>query len=153
VPHVYDADGFLTYMSGTSPKLVANDAGVVAPNTLHIVRMYPGAPVAPLALAAMWQTSLSALSCELEGHSLGGGMLKLEPTEARRVAVALPDLAPARVAELADDVDRLLRRGNRAMARAHADKVVLQEGIGLTASEIKLLHDGWNYLRERRHHR
>ncbi|MBI4491562.1 MAG: hypothetical protein HY690_02070 [Chloroflexi bacterium] len=35
VPHVHEAGGFLTAMSGSVPKLVANEAGAVAPNTLH----------------------------------------------------------------------------------------------------------------------
>ncbi len=39
VPHVYTPDALLTYMSSDAPKLVANVAGVVAPNTLHVVRM------------------------------------------------------------------------------------------------------------------
>jgi len=39
-----------------------------------------------------WQHPLSRLSQELEGHPLGGGMLKLEPGEARRVHLALPPL-------------------------------------------------------------
>jgi hypothetical protein len=41
VPHVYMPDAFLTYMSGSLPRLVANAAGVVAPNTLHVLRMHP----------------------------------------------------------------------------------------------------------------
>jgi hypothetical protein len=30
---------------------------------------------------------LFQLSCEIEGHPLGGGMLKLEPREAGRIAI------------------------------------------------------------------
>jgi len=33
-------------------------------------------------LAALWQTLLTRLSAEIEGHALGGGMLKIEPSEA-----------------------------------------------------------------------
>ena len=42
VPHVYMPDAFLTYMSGDLPRSVANDARVVAPNTLHVVRLHRG---------------------------------------------------------------------------------------------------------------
>ena len=34
-----------------------------------------------------WGDSFTPLSCEIEGHPLGGGLLKLEPREACRVAL------------------------------------------------------------------
>ena len=37
-----------------------------------------------------WSSAAGRLSCELEGHPLGGGMLKLEPGEARNVLLT-PD--------------------------------------------------------------
>ncbi len=43
------------------------------------------------------------MSCEIEGHPLGGGVLKLEPREALRVAVSREDLKP--------ESERLLREG------------------------------------------
>lgn len=85
VPDVNVPDAFLTYMCGRSASLVANNAKCVATNSVHVVRVRPGASVA--ALYANWESSLTELSCELEGHPLGGGMLKLEPREAARVAV------------------------------------------------------------------
>jgi adenine-specific DNA-methyltransferase len=61
VPHVYRPDAFLTYMSGVSPRLVANETHAVSPNTLHVVGVrspeYSGA-----SLAALWHTALTALS-------------------------------------------------------------------------------------------
>jgi hypothetical protein len=43
-----------------------------------------------------WQTPLCQLSCEIEGHPLGGGMLKLEPGEAANVCLPLRDAAISR---------------------------------------------------------
>ncbi len=153
VPNVYGADAFLTYMSGAVPKLVANAAGAVAPNTLHVVRLRPSCPTDALGLATYWQTSLTALSCELEGHSLGGGMLKLEPTEARRVAIALPEVPPASIAGLAEELDRLLRAGKHDVARKRADAVLLRRGLGLSEADVRALYDGWRSLQARRYHR
>lgn len=34
-----------------------------------------------------WDSPFVTLSCEIEGHALGGGMLKLEPGEAGRILV------------------------------------------------------------------
>ena len=38
-------------------------------------------------------TPFVRLSCELEGHPLGGGMLKLEPREATRILFPAPAMA------------------------------------------------------------
>jgi hypothetical protein len=38
-----------------------------------------------------WDSTFTKLSCEIEGHPLGGGMLKLEPREATQIA--LPSLS------------------------------------------------------------
>jgi hypothetical protein len=64
VPDVKVPHYFLSYMSGRTVGLVRNDAWATCPNTLHF-----------------------QLSCEIEGHPLGGGMLKLEPREAARLAI------------------------------------------------------------------
>ena len=39
------------------------------------------------AIGAARATPFFQLSCEIEGHPLGGGMLKLEPREAARIAI------------------------------------------------------------------
>ncbi len=83
VPDVTVPDGFLSYMSGTGPLLAENRAGCVCTNTLHAVRLKPGFSMARLRRA--WTSPITLLSCELEGHPLGGGLLKLEPREASRV--------------------------------------------------------------------
>jgi adenine-specific DNA-methyltransferase len=83
VPDVQFPDFVLTYMSGRSPQLVRNDAGVTCTNTVHSIRIKDRA-LADRVLPS-WNTPFVQLSCELEGHPLGGGMLKLEVREAARV--------------------------------------------------------------------
>lgn len=149
VPHVYRPDAFLTYMSGVTPRLVSNETPAVSPNTLHIVRArtreFPGA-----SLAAIWPCALTALSVEIEGHALGGGMLKLEPSEAANV---LLPASPSRIAHLAEELDVLVRSGREADAQAHIDQVVLREGLGLGVHDIERLRDGARTLRQRRYAR
>ena len=149
VPHVYKPDAFLSYMSGLSPLLVANDAGAVTPNSLHAVRLHDGAPLSARDLALLWQTSLTSLSVELEGHALGGGMLKLEPREARNVLLAVPD--DVFDATLFERVDTLLRDGEGEGARALVDRAVLG-GLGLGTKEINLLRASAAQLRDRRYY-
>lgn len=83
VPDVRIPDYVMTYMSGRLVKLVRNDAGVTCTNSLHAVNV-TNKPIAKACLAR-WSSPFTQLSCEIEGHALGGGMLKLEPREARRV--------------------------------------------------------------------
>lgn len=148
VPHVYRADAFLSYMSGHRPQLVVNKADAVAPNSLHVVRLRGGVKLSVDALAAAWQTSLTSLSVELEGHALGGGMLKLEPGEARKVL--LPALSPTSSVKLCKALDGLLRQRNFADAEALADRHLLQRKLGVEKELCDTLSEAANQLRKRR---
>lgn len=90
VPDVQVPDWMLTYMSGRVPQLVRNRAGVTCTNSVHSVRIRDAALARKL--LPSWGSELGQLSCELEGHPLGGGMLKLEVREAARIRFADPDL-------------------------------------------------------------
>lgn len=159
---------------GLRLALVTNEANVTAPNTLHVVRLYPRAQTTALALSLGWQSALTRLSLEVEGHALGGGLLKLEPSEARRVLVVLPgpsDAVPSPVASEAQRshgkarmtfeelepewsgealLDQLLRQRRFDEAMELADRVMLQDGLGLTLRECRLLREGYRLLCERR---
>lgn len=150
VPHVYTPDGFLTYMSGLRPQLVANHAGAVSPNTLHTVRFKAGIATKAATLAAFWQTSLTSLSVELEGHALGGGMLKLEPGEARRVLIATPS---GDFGDLCPQLDKLLRQKKIDKAQDQADRILLQDGLGLSKRECTVLRAAAHLLRDRRYYK
>ena len=135
------------------PRLVANDAGVVAPNSLHVLRLRIGTHVTGDAIAALWQTSLTRLSVEIEGHALGGGMLKLEPTEAENVLIASPKVENDVLLALCEDLDTLLRSGEHVAAQARADYVILQKGLGLSQSDCQILGMATDILRNRRYSR
>jgi hypothetical protein len=83
VPDVKIPDFFLSYMSGRKVAFVRNAARCACTNSLHTVRL-KDKNLLPRFLAAQG-SPLFQLSCEIEGHPLGGGMLKLEPREAGRV--------------------------------------------------------------------
>ena len=85
VPDVYEPDAFLSYMSGQGPVLVANHARCVCTNSVHAVTLKGGMTVR--ALQQQWADPFTSLSCEIEGHPLGGGMLKVEPREAASVVL------------------------------------------------------------------
>lgn len=152
VPHVYQPDAFLTYMSGVTPRLVANDADVFAPNSLHVLRLHDEVRITSDMVAALWQTSLTHLSVEIEGHALGGGMLKLEPTEAENVLVPSPDSTDTRkLTSLAEEMDNLFRTVGEDAAHERADAAILKGMLGLSSSDCKLLRTAAAVLRARRY--
>lgn len=93
VPDVRIPDFFLTYMSGREPHLVRNASAASCTNTVHAVHVHEKELLRRL--TPVWETSFVRLSCEIEGHPLGGGVLKLEPREAARVLLPDASLLPA----------------------------------------------------------
>ena len=85
VPDVKIPDYFLSYMSGRRVSLVQNAARCACTNSLHTVRINEKAALPRI--RAVRRSPLFQLSCEIEGHPLGGGMLKLEPREACNVLI------------------------------------------------------------------
>lgn len=109
VPDVQIPDFFLSYMSGKTASLVRNAAGATCTNSVHSVRV-KGNSAGVRRLVRMWDSEFLKLSREIEGHPLGGGMLKLEPREAASIVVPAARLemgisAPA----LADAVLKMQR--------------------------------------------
>lgn len=154
VPHVYEPDAFLSYMSGLTPRLVANDARAFAPNSLHVLRLHASPEITSDVLAALWQSSLTRMSVEIEGHPLGGGMLKLEPTEAENVLVPCPNGSrTSDLMELAEELDHTVRDAGELAAQDRADKVILKRILGLTSTECELLSSAATTLRSRRGYR
>ncbi|MBI3014930.1 MAG: SAM-dependent DNA methyltransferase [Candidatus Tectomicrobia bacterium] len=109
VPDVRVPDAFLSYMSGVRPALVRNDAGCVCTNSVHAVTLKLGCSITRLQRA--WSNPLVDLSCELEGHPLGGGLLKLEPREAANVRLPLGNLRlkSSEATALRDGIDDMRR--------------------------------------------
>lgn len=106
VPDVRVPDMFLSYMSGTTPTLARNAADCTCTNSLHAVRLKEAGHADHI--ARLWSDPVVQLSAEVEGHPLGGGMLKLEPREAGRIVIPSdPPQDPAVVAGLRDGIAAL----------------------------------------------
>lgn len=149
VPSVKPPHAFLSYMSGQQTLLCANPANAAAPNSLLVVNFYPQAPFSPLATAALWHTSFTQLSIELQGHALGGGMHKLEPSEAGAVRLWPTALSNPQLEALALQLDALLRQGQPNEARRLADDHLLQQG-DLSHADVKRLQEALVQVRQRR---
>ena len=115
VPDVRRPAFVLTYMSGRSPALAVNRGMCTCTNAFLAVDprsglFQNGNGFGGQRLPAAWDSPVGRLSCEVEGHPLGGGMLKLEPGEARNVLLA-PDafIKPSDRALLHEGVETMRR--------------------------------------------
>ena len=136
---------FLTYMSSDLPRLVVNDASALSTNTVHGVRLWNGTD--PGGLAASFYSSLTMLSAELVGRSYGGGVLKLEPTEAERLVVPRPSSHHSR---LLARVDELVRARRHDELQTTVDQAVLMDDLGVLAEDVGRLRAAVDRLRGRR---
>ncbi len=152
VPHGQPSETFLTYMSGDAPRIVWNAAGVLATNSTHEVRLNSLQRVSPQILSLAFCCSLSQLSAEVEGHPLGGGMLKLEPSEAARALVVRPELRKFSQAQF-EEMDYFVRSNSMSSAIDMADELVLREVLGLNWDQIQVLRNGLTEVRELRRKR
>lgn len=139
-------DAFMTYCSSEHPRVVLNEARALHTNTVH--GLTATGPLDAAEIAARFLNSLTLLSVELVGRSYGGGVLKLEPTEAE--AVLLP-IAGEQLSPRLGEIDDLLRRGTLNQVLNVIDPLLLGSGgLGLSDEEIVRLRAGAEKLRSRR---
>jgi len=107
VPDVAVPSGFLSYMSGNGVSLVANHADCSCTNSVHAVHL--NGRIGMAELRRRWSDPVTALSCEIEGHPLGGGMLKVEPGEALRILLVDREPSPTDDVTIQDGVGEMKR--------------------------------------------
>lgn len=78
-------------------------------------------------------------------------MLKLEPSEAEEVLVALP--LPSETRRLAEEVDALVRSDGEEAAADLIDRHVLRKRLGLSAAECLVLREAAGEMHRWRMHR
>ena len=147
VPSVYAPDAFLFRQIHHAPLLVANGAQATATDTIHRVRTGRGVNVERLGASLV--NSLTFAWAEVCGRSYGGGVLELEPREAEKL------LIPYEFADGLDleHMDGKLRAGELEAAVDHGDRVLLQQGCGLSRDDVLRARSAWNRLRRRRQRR
>lgn len=125
-------DGFLSYMCDHGPRLVINPEKTTSTNTIHRVYFFDGIDeIRRKAIVVSMLSTVTQLSAELVGRSYGSGVLKLEPSEARKLDIVLPEeLDAKRVISTFDTADRLLRAGKEREARSVADDLFVMPLLG-----------------------
>jgi hypothetical protein len=78
-------------------------------------------------------------------------MLKLEPTEAEKVLVALPHRRE--FSSLLSSLDTLIRAEDQQGAADLADRTILRRGLGLSATECATLREAADEMQKWRMHK
>ena len=148
VPSTWIPDGFMLRQIHHHPVLTANDTQAVSTDTVHRVRLLGSATARQLSAAAF--NSATFAFAEILGRSYGGGILELEPSEARSLPVVNPHAIEP---ELAAQLDVLVRAGEGHEALNLADKALLIQGLGWEEDAVTSLREAWTLLRDRRQRR
>ncbi len=144
-PSLWFPDLFMLRQIHRAPRLTVNAAAATSTDTVHRVRVKPG--VDPKALAAVFHNSATFAFAEIMGRSYGGGILELEPGEAEQLPIPPTGYADA---DLAADVDLLLRANEIDKALDVVDRHVLVDGLGWSPEVVAQCRSAWVALRDRR---
>lgn len=121
-------DAFFPYMRTTGPRIVLNTAEVNCTNAIHRLYFHDEINVAQRkAIAISILSSFSQLSAEVEGRTYGAGVLKLEPSEALRIHILLPEVDERVTDETFHSIHCSLLEGKSKQARSLADEFIVQE--------------------------
>lgn len=142
VPSTWEPDAFLFRQIYDFPRMVRNTAAATSTDTIHRVRCKTN----PQNFLRNTFTYLTAASAEIEGRSYGGGVLELEPSEARRLLVPSSLEAGLPLAEC----DKLIRMGRLSDVLVENAQLILQEQMGLSQKECTMLKSIWEQMRDRR---
>ena len=127
------------------PKFVLNEAGAYTTDTMHRVFIKEG--VNKKAFVASYYNSLSFAFAEILGRNFGGGCLELMPSEVGGIYLPYREENE----RIFDTIDRMLR--NKATADEildYSDEIILRQGMGLSADEVKLARSIWHKIINRR---
>jgi len=147
-------DAFLTYMSGNFVRLVLNSEKVYSTNTIHNVSFKGNIDQDIVsAYVVAFYSSLTSFSHEIIGRAYGGGVLKIEIGEARKIVFPnFSRISPKitkNLGKMLEPLDGAIRAGSTDIIK-EIDQIVLCQGLGLDNSKCKLIAAERKRLSQRR---
>lgn len=121
-------DAFLQYMGTSGPRMVLNSGGFNCTNSVHRVQFSgPLSRVRKRILVLSIHSSWAQLSAEVTGRTYGSAVLKLEPSEAKRLWFpAVRRYSVREVNNLWSDCEALIKEGSLDSATELIDDWLLE---------------------------
>lgn len=144
-------DAFLTYMIHKIPRMVINLSKINCTNSIHRIFFHKGITIhARKALAISMLSSFSQLSAELEGRSYGSGVLKLEPSAAKKIQILFtPELEKTLNANSLL-IDKLISKNLFDEAQILIDQLIT-DTLDIPTQTMKLFSEAVEQLRRERY--
>ncbi|MBS3668113.1 Eco57I restriction-modification methylase domain-containing protein [Vreelandella boliviensis] len=118
-------DAFFPVMHHSGPKLVLNTMGCNSTNTIHRVYFKDSINQSKKELLCISiLSSFSQISAEIVGRRYGSGVLKHEPSEAKKIAVLMPEISTEAVKLAFLKIDTALRQDDFVEAMTIADSLL-----------------------------
>ncbi|MCG8314302.1 MAG: SAM-dependent methyltransferase [Pseudomonadales bacterium] len=121
-------DAFMSYMGQYGPRIVINNAKINSTNSIH--RLYFASSFKNKKIQKLIAISLlsnfTQLSAELNCRHYGSGVLKIEPSDAKKLKIIIPtDLSDDVIEQAFTTIDSLLRKNNFFSASRVSDKLLM----------------------------
>lgn len=135
-------DAFFSYMIHDGPRLAINNAKINSTNTIHRVYFLENMSLFTKKIAVISLcTTFSQLSAEIEGRSYGSGVLKIEPSEAKRIKLIIPnDRTEEEIETTFSEMDNCFRQGRALQAYKLADQFIFGISKGVNDQIIEPLN-------------
>lgn len=141
-------DAFLSYMQHDGPRLALNTGRFTSTNTVHRVYFKNVGDMIKKMTAISFASTVTQISAEMQGRSYGSGVLKHEPSEARKIKITIPKfITEDEISKIFCKVDSCLRRDCHDEARKIADETI-NRFLGLKSADAKLLEEVLRVQRE-----
>jgi len=145
IPSIKLSDALFLRRNNLYPKFVLNEADAYTTDTMH--RVFIHKDVNKKAFVASYYNSLSFAFAEILGRNFGGGCLELMPSEVGEIYL------PYRIEneQIFDMLDQMIR--HKATADEildYSDNIILRQGMGFSADEVKLARSIWHKIINRR---
>jgi hypothetical protein len=142
-------DGFMPYMSKEIPYITHNLSELLSTNSIHQI-FYSSEVSDDMKKWIQFSmlSSISQLSIELYGKTYGGGVLKLEPTSAKRILIFTGKGRPF-PKNLDKKVNKFLLNGKRRDANNFVDNW-MKDNLDFPKKDMKFIKKSYDAIRELR---
>ncbi|EKO3803714.1 N-6 DNA methylase [Vibrio harveyi] len=146
------SDAFMSYMIHLGPRMVINQGKINCTNSIHKVFFHDRAMSADkrLAIAVSLLSSYSQLSAEIEGRAYSSGVLKIEPSAGRKIAVLLNDESVDELKSAVQVIEGHIKENNMSQVTTIVDNILINNKL-VTQEQCAKLMRGVHFLRKERY--